>query len=128
MFLRKSWFARLTQSVHKIQSSSSLDLHLEQVPKVIKPLTQWAEHGFIVSFKLETDLPRLIPKSRAALQRYEHQLVIANLLETRKSEVWFVTNENSEHITLDNDTQEIESLIIPKLVQLHHEWINKQVT
>jgi phosphopantothenate-cysteine ligase len=40
--------------VHKIQSGAgSLLLHMEQVPKVLKPLVeQWASKGFICSFKV----------------------------------------------------------------------------
>ncbi|KAK4683675.1 phosphopantothenate---cysteine ligase (ATP), partial [Tremellales sp. Uapishka_1] len=77
---------------HKIQSvRGSLSLEMDQVPKVLRPLVQeWTPEGYIVSFKLETDLPLLIPKSQAALSRYGHQLVIGNTLHTRKSEVVFV--------------------------------------
>jgi hypothetical protein len=40
--------------------------------------------------KLETDPELLIPKARAALSRYGHQLVIGNELHRRKYEVVFV--------------------------------------
>ncbi|PWN50269.1 DFP-domain-containing protein [Violaceomyces palustris] len=77
---------------HKIQSGKgSLVIEMDQVPKVLKPMVQkWAPEGFIVSFKLETDPNLLIPKARAALERYGHQLVIGNDLQRRKFEVVFV--------------------------------------
>ncbi|KAE8222479.1 hypothetical protein CF319_g4337 [Tilletia indica] len=77
---------------HKIQSGKgSLLIEMDQVPKVLKPMVQdWAPEGFIVSFKLETDPSLLIPKARAALERYGHQVVIGNDLHRRKFEVVFV--------------------------------------
>ncbi|UZJ57128.1 hypothetical protein CBS101457_006448 [Exobasidium rhododendri] len=77
---------------HKIQSGKgSLVIEMDQVPKVLKPMVQqWAPEGFIVSFKLETDGELLIPKARAALERYGHQVVVGNDLNRRKFEVVFV--------------------------------------
>lgn len=40
--------------------------------------------------QLETDDNLLVPKARAALERYGHQLVIGNELHKRKAEVVFV--------------------------------------
>nr|CAG8433756.1 2072_t:CDS:2 [Entrophospora candida]CAG8477096.1 7986_t:CDS:2 [Entrophospora candida] len=75
-------------SQHKIQSGEgALTLKMDQVPKFLKPMvTNWAPEGFIVSFKLETDPSLLVEKARKALTRYGHQIVIANLLMTRKTE------------------------------------------
>ncbi|KAI9637440.1 putative phosphopantothenate-cysteine ligase [Dioszegia hungarica] len=77
---------------HKIQSSVGMfSLEMDQVPKVLRPLVQeWIPEGYIVSFKLETDENLLIPKSRAALSRYGHQVVVGNDLHRRKQEVVFV--------------------------------------
>ena len=77
---------------HKIQSAAGpLELKLSLVPKALKPLTQrWCPRAFIVSFKLETDPSLVLHKARGALAKYSHSLVIANLLETRRREVWFV--------------------------------------
>ena len=44
----------------------------------------------MLTHKLETEQSLLIPKSRAALSRYGHQLVIGNDLHRRKFEVVFV--------------------------------------
>ncbi|KAK8854770.1 hypothetical protein IAR55_003509 [Kwoniella newhampshirensis] len=77
---------------HKIQSNKgTLALEMDSVPKVLRPLVQeWTPEGYIVSFKLETDPALLVPKSRAALSRYGHQLVVGNELHRRKHEVVFV--------------------------------------
>ncbi|KAJ7109621.1 DNA/pantothenate metabolism flavoprotein [Mycena crocata] len=83
---------RQKMSEHKIQSGKgSLHIEMDQVPKVLKPMVEeWTRDGYIVSFKLETDDGLLIPKARAALERYGHQVVIGNELHTRKFQVVFV--------------------------------------
>ncbi|CAG8805203.1 2991_t:CDS:2, partial [Racocetra fulgida] len=76
---------------------------------------------------LETDPALLVDKSRLALTRYGHQIVIANLLTTRKREVVLITRDSEFPIKLTEDEiaedKEIESKIIPELVTRHHEWI-----
>ncbi|KAG6915086.1 hypothetical protein DXG01_013533 [Tephrocybe rancida] len=87
---------RQKMSEHKIQSGKgSLHIEMDQVPKILKPMvTEWTKgEGFIVSFKLETDQQLLIPKARAALERYGHQVVIGNELHRRKHEVVFVSRK-----------------------------------
>ncbi|KAF7303170.1 Phosphopantothenate-cysteine ligase [Mycena kentingensis (nom. inval.)] len=86
---------RQKMSEHKIQSGKgSLHIEMDQVPKILKPMVEeWTRDGYIVSFKarsLETDDHLLIPKARAALNRYGHQVVIGNELHTRKYQVVFV--------------------------------------
>ncbi|KAI4120924.1 MAG: hypothetical protein LQ338_006675 [Usnochroma carphineum] len=100
---------------HKIQSSEvdmsgepsqsgpkragkKLIIDLDPVPKLLQSLVDgWAPEGMIVSFKLETDPSILISKSKKALERYSHHLVIGNLLSTRKWEVVLVTPHAEEH-------------------------------
>ncbi|GBC06164.1 hypothetical protein RclHR1_06670004 [Rhizophagus clarus] len=114
---------------HKIQSAEGgLTLTMDQVPKFLKPMvTNWVPEGFIVSFKLETDPSLLVDKSRQALTRYGHQIVICNLLTTRKAEVTFITKDSELKISLSkeeaNNGVEIESKIIPELVKRHDLWI-----
>ncbi|CAN3353747.1 phosphopantothenate--cysteine ligase Cab2p [Diutina catenulata] len=118
---------------HKIQSrdqeGGKLVVNLEQVPKFLSRLVEnWAPSAMIVSFKLETDESILIKKARQALDKYQHQLVIGNLLQTRKKEVVFVTSDNEEKwIKLTPEEieaeKEIESLIIPAVIRQHQEWI-----
>ena len=110
---------------HKIQSSEGPPtVKLQLVPKMLRPLvSQWASNCFVVSFKLETDPEILIAKSRAALEKYGHSLVIGNILNTRKREVVFVDRNSTEKLELSSEEleagAEIEEKIIRKLVSLN---------
>ena len=105
------------------QGAPSVQLSL--VPKMLRPLvSQWAKKCFVVSFKLETDPDILTQKSRTALEKYGHDLVIGNILDTRKKEVLFVyKDKTSEKIIMSEEELdsglEIEVKIIDKLVKLH---------
>lgn len=105
----------------------------------------------IARHQLETDSALLIPKSRAALERYGHQVVIGNTLADRKHEVVFVENKSnrstksdsagaaaggesgetwvrldeSERETIGHDgaVREIEQDIIARLQDMHDAWI-----
>ncbi|KAI0947710.1 hypothetical protein AcW1_009406 [Taiwanofungus camphoratus] len=131
-------------SEHKIQSGKgSLHIEMDQVPKILKPLVaEWTREGFIVSFKLETDPSLLVPKARAALARYGHQVVIGNDLHHRKHQVVFVSPKSPPHghegdrseqgfaefwLRIDpvqNPSKEIEEDIVAELVHRHQMWIN----
>jgi phosphopantothenate---cysteine ligase (ATP) len=116
---------------HKIQSSGGgLSISMDSVPKIIKPLVkEWAPTAFTVSFKLETDTDLLISKSKAALNNYGHQLVIANLLTTRKHVVWLINLTSERELRLTpteiKENAEIEKYIVQDLIRLHEDWINK---
>ncbi|KAG8907176.1 hypothetical protein FRB99_005148 [Tulasnella sp. 403] len=140
-------------SEHKIQSGKgSLQIQMDQVPKILKPMvSEWTPEGFIVSFKLETDDTLLIPKARAALERYGHQVVIGNELHRRKFEVVFVSRRSRDGRTNkpsggasggaeespfvdewlrippeDADAgKEIEVNIVERLVAMHGVWVEK---
>ncbi|TAQ88262.1 hypothetical protein B7494_g3407 [Chlorociboria aeruginascens] len=76
----------------RVPRSKRLVVDLDPVPKFLKNLVDgWAPEGMIVSFKLETDPNILVHKAQYSLSRYQHHLVIGNLLSTRKWEVVFVT-------------------------------------
>jgi phosphopantothenate---cysteine ligase (ATP) len=93
---------------HKIQSRETngdqtgsgrqLVINLDPVPKFLNSLVSaWAPKGsMIVSFKLETDPSLLVSKAEQALEKYQHDLVIGNLLTTRKWEVVFVSKHGGE--------------------------------
>lgn len=95
---------------HKIQSrdsgsngagsgaSKQLVINLDPVPKFLSNLvSSWAPRGsLIVSFKLETDPSLLVAKAEQSLIRYHHDVVIGNLLTTRKWEVVFISRDGSE--------------------------------
>ena len=100
--------------------------------------------------QLETDESLIIPKARAALERYGHQVVIGNDLHNRKYRVVFVSKRSSpvssasgpnthpakiEYVEswlcidtpsspMIGHTKEIEEDIIAELVQRHDTWIN----
>lgn len=75
-----------------VPRSKRLIVDLDPVPKFLKNLVDgWAPEGMIISFKLETDPEILVHKAQYSLDRYQHHLVIGNLLSTRKWEVVFVT-------------------------------------
>nr|XP_022339819.1 phosphopantothenate--cysteine ligase-like [Crassostrea virginica] len=119
---------------HKIQSSEGpLNLSLQLVPKMLEPLVkEWVPKAFVVSFKLETNKDILVSKSLQALDKYQHQLVVANLLETRKKEVKLVTKESCVDITMTtselSNGQEIEQKIVKELSALHSDFcsVDKQ--
>ncbi|KAK3389020.1 DNA/pantothenate metabolism flavoprotein [Sordaria brevicollis] len=74
-----------------VPRSKRLVVDLDPVPKFLKNLVEgWSPEGMIVSFKLETDPSILTLKAKYSLNRYQHHLVIGNLLSTRKWEVVFV--------------------------------------
>lgn len=95
---------------HKIQSrgndgdkkgagtSQQLIINLDPVPKFLSSLVDsWAPKGsMIVSFKLETDPSMLVSKAEYSLDKYQHDLVVGNLLTTRKWEVVFVSKDGGE--------------------------------
>lgn len=119
---------------------------MDQVPKVLKPMVQqWAPEGFVVSFKLETDMQLLFPKAANALDRYGHQIVIANDLHTRKDKVCFVTKRKGSQLdrsieerfeakwleltkgatNTQGQPKEIEEDIVAELLQQHARWIGE---
>lgn len=64
-----------------VPRSKRLVVDLDPVPKFLKNLVEgWSPEGMIVSFKLETDPSILTLKAKYSLNRYQHHLVIGNLL------------------------------------------------
>ncbi|KAL2269493.1 hypothetical protein VTJ83DRAFT_1677 [Remersonia thermophila] len=138
----------------KVPRSKRLVIDLDPVPKFLKNLVEgWSPQGMIVSFKLETDPAILVHKAKYSLDRYQHHLVIGNLLATRKWEVVFVSPGNPDRwirvpfrkagaegdgkaVEVEKDEPldpkslpegepevEIESLIIPAVQDLHSKYI-----
>jgi len=72
---------------------------------------------------LETDISLLIKKARKSLNNYHHQVVIGNILETRKSEVVLVTPADESWIRLTDEQlhscEKIEEYIVKNLVERH---------
>lgn len=119
---------------HKMQSGEGAPtISLQLVPKMLAPLASlWVPHAFVVSFKLETDEKLLIAKARDSLSKYRHKLVIANILQTRKHRVVFVTPTTSYEVHLSREQAlqglEIEEPIVADVVQKHSEFINTTST
>lgn len=59
--------------------------------------------------------------------KYNHRLVIANMLHTRKTRVVFVTPSNSDEIILTKDQAlgglEIEEPIVAEVIRRHEEFV-----
>lgn len=116
-------------SEHKIQSESGpLTVQLQLVPKMLRPLVSvWGPELYVVSFKLETDEKKLIEKATAALRKYKHDLVIGNLLQTRREEVTLVTERESSLLRLTEHQKaehiEIEKLIVEEVCSRHRNFI-----
>ncbi|XP_065920684.1 phosphopantothenate--cysteine ligase-like [Dysidea avara] len=113
---------------HKIQSTGALSITMKQVPKLLSPLVrEWAPKAFTVSFKLETNKDLLISKAKQAIERYQHQVVIANQLDTRKRMVVLVTSSDEKIIDMSDaeltQGQEIEQKIVEDIVKQHNLFI-----
>ncbi|XP_061543069.1 LOW QUALITY PROTEIN: phosphopantothenate--cysteine ligase [Phycodurus eques] len=117
---------------HKIQSSNGpLQLSLKMVPKILSPLVKdWAPQAFVISFKLETDAAILLDKAQRALEMYRHQVVVANVLDSRRGHVVVVTPTSQHEVVLskeDVDNQvEIEERIVTNLTAAHERFIQQQ--
>lgn len=132
----------------RVPRAKRLVIDLDPVPKFLKNLVDgWAPEGMIVSYKLETDPSILVSKARYSLDRYQHHLVIGNLLVTRKWEVVFVSPGRQDkwlrvarsagwgdaegrplrpdELPEENPESEIEGLIIPAVEELHDAHINR---
>ncbi|XP_010154623.1 PREDICTED: phosphopantothenate--cysteine ligase [Eurypyga helias] len=117
---------------HKIQSSEGpLQITMKMVPKMLSPLVkEWAPEAFVISFKLETDPLILIDKSRQALAKYRHQVVVANVLESRRTSVIIVTKDSQTPLSLSDEEiaqgMEIEEKIVSYLQDQHTAFIEKK--
>ncbi len=113
-------------SEHKLQSSAGApNVALTLVPKMLKPLVKsWVPNAFVVSFKLETDDDLLIPKAEKALATYGHNLVVGNILETRKKRVVLVSGAGKADVIEIKDelNEEIETEIIKELKRRHQKF------
>jgi phosphopantothenate-cysteine ligase len=84
----------------------------------------------------------LIPKARAALERYGHQVVVGNDLNRRKFEVVFVERQEGTEGTEEqvfqekwlrlkeggsgSEEREIEEDIVRELQARHEKWIQSE--
>ncbi|CAG7831706.1 unnamed protein product [Allacma fusca] len=106
---------------HKMQSDKQpAGMVFSLVPKMLRPLaSKWAPNAFIISFKLETDRDLLLPKAKAALEKYKHHMVVANLLTSRKSFVMVVECDDIvKEIHNPDASKEIEQMIVEHIILL----------
>lgn len=105
-----------------------MELKLKPVPKLLGETKKWAPECFVVSFKLETDDSLLESKAKSSLEKYKHNVVIANTLLTRKRIVHFYTKNETKEILLqpieEKEGLVIEQKIVQEVIQMHSEWIN----
>lgn len=119
--------------------SGNLIVKLDPVPKFLSKLVNtWAHGAMIVSFKLETDEKILIDKCKYALNKYNHQLVIGNLLDTKENEVIFIGKKFNDKISKNygantnlliknfelGNAKNIEEIIVPNVIELHKKWVD----
>lgn len=125
-------------SKDKIQSSSynkdnPFSITLNNTPKLLAYFKYLCNNSkdnnnvFMVSFKLETtkdDISFLFSKATKAMKKYGSDLVVANLLQTRKQEVWIVDKNDKQtggplHIKLSDyqpKYHEIEQVIVEHIL------------
>eukprot|EP00903_Cladosiphon_okamuranus_P009625 g9161.t1 len=118
---------------HKIDSAqdttgggTALTLHLDQVPKCLGMIgAEWAPDSFRVSFKLETDLERLLPKARVALEKYGMHVVVGNELHSRyeKVELVFPGGDERQINKARGAGRMIEEALVEALAQEHFNYI-----
>lgn len=109
---------------------SPLQITMKMVPKMLSPLVRdWAPEAFVISFKLETDPQILLDKSRQALEKYRHQVVVANVLESRRTSVIIVTRDSQTPLSLSDEEiaqgMEIEEKIVSYLQGQHTAFIER---
>ncbi len=72
----------------QLNATGELLLRLSPTPKALGALSRaWCARSMVVSFKLETDEALLMRKAQAAIDATRVHAVVANLLQTRHSEV-----------------------------------------
>lgn len=109
----------------------------------VRPLSCTCPDYHSTFAQLETDEDLLIPKARAALERYGHQVVVGNELNKRKYEVVFVERRSAgdfqetwvrlppgHEATAENNLgkggeREIEEDIVRNLRLRHERWISE---
>ena len=68
---------------------------------------------------METDEGILVAKAQAALRKYGHRLVIANLLSSRKTHVLLLHADGKQEEVRASEGEEIEEGIVSRVVACH---------
>ena len=82
---------------HKIQSRDigTLKIELEPVPKMLGVIKENNPKAVAISFKLETDKTILKQKATSSLKKYNMDMVVANLLQTGRTECTIYSKQKS---------------------------------
>ena len=61
---------------------------MENTPRLLGAVKEhWNPNTILISFKLETDMNILETKALGAMQKYKVDMVVANQLQTRRTQV-----------------------------------------
>merc|ERR1712110_842271 len=95
---------------HKIQSKDfdNLTLTLSRVPKLLQFLRPELPKACLVGFKLETDVDILEMKANGSLEKNSLDMVVGNILSTRRTNVTIFTNKckTTELVNTENKSLE----------------------
>ncbi|OAF69445.1 hypothetical protein A3Q56_02765 [Intoshia linei] len=114
------------RSQHKLSfsedSQKEIIFKFKNVPKVITEIIndENCKFSYIVTFKLETNINQLEQNMKLALQKYNHNVVIGNLIYTRYQQVYLLENGGTIEIIKSNP---VDEKLIQKIIQLHNQFI-----
>ncbi|ALA62420.1 hypothetical protein [Turkeypox virus] len=114
---------------HKIESTEKgITISMKAVPKMMAHLVnEWAPKAFVVSFKLETNEEILIDRAKNALSKYHHQVVIANVMKTRRKKVIIVTRDKEIDLCITDEEEKdgmvLEDKFIPVIIDMHYMFL-----
>lgn len=98
---------------------------MQPVPKMLGHVKQyWNPNTLLVSFKLETDINILGTKAMGAISNYGVDMVVANILATRRSQV-IIFHKNQDKVDLQIDPLQstqvdaISELIVNHIISLN---------
>jgi phosphopantothenate---cysteine ligase (ATP) len=130
---------------HKIQSSAhardGLRVDLQPMPKMLGVLKrEWCPRALVVSFKLETDKDILLQKAWGTVRKYGVDYVVANLLQSRYSELFLLRNPGPGaspaatanavlRVALSPSSRDpIEAKLVQHLTYAHASWRTEKPT
>lgn len=114
---------------HKIPSGQEeLIIRLKPVPKLLGSIKgQYSPNAFVVSFKLETDEKILEEKCLHSAEKYQQDIIVGNLLQTRTNQVRIFERMDHRWTTIDRkENEEIERELIRFLVDRHRIYRMKE--
>ena len=103
---------------HKIQSREfdKLTIELEPVPKLLGQIKLWSPSTVAISFKLETDPSLLFKKALSSIESYKVDMVVANLLQSVRTDCSLITASDRVDLKASPDT-ELEYLIVSAITK-----------